>query len=257
MTPVPTPQATPASPALDDLDNQPTGWYYVPATPAGSQRPATVPDAVNSLMRQTGSLWQEENPSGKPLYLTMDEGYEYQDLTSRILDIAQRKALPITFFVTGSYIDRNPQLVQRMVSDGHLVANHTQTHPNLPRLLEAHGPAAVLAELEAVEQRFQALTGQPMNRYIRPPEGSYSQRLLTLFQQSGYQAVFWSFAYRDWLTDEQPDQGEALEKILSQLHPGSILLLHAVSSTNVAVLEAFVDQAREAGYTFKLLTEWP
>ncbi|MDD3953722.1 MAG: polysaccharide deacetylase family protein [Lentisphaeria bacterium] len=147
----------------------------------------------------------------------------------------------------------NPDRERRMAAEGHQVANHTQRHPNLVDLLEEQGPQAVLDELTAVSAAFAELTGQEMPLLMRPPEGSYSPRLLTLLDAAGYRTAFWSFAYRDWLTDDQPDPGEALRKILSQLHPGSALLLHTVSETNAAILPELIDSARARGYTFSLL----
>ncbi len=260
-TPSPSPTTAPtATPAptgwdhLNALDNTKTGWYYVPASPLGADLPAVIPESVQKLVQASHALWQEADPDGKPLYLTMDEGYEFQNLTDGILDIARDKEVPITFFITGSYLARNPERVLRMVQDGHLVVNHTQRHPNLPDLLASEGPEALLNELTQVENAFRQLTGQDMARYMRPPEGSYSERMLVLLDQAGYRTVFWSYAYRDWLTDDQPDPDAALEKTLANLHPGSILLLHAVSETNQKILPRLIDAARERGYRFLPLT---
>jgi delta-lactam-biosynthetic de-N-acetylase len=256
-SPTPAPTTTPAPtgwPHLNTLDNTKTGWYYVPASPLNADLPAVIPAAVQKLVQANHALWQEEDPSGMPLYLTMDMGYEYQNLTDGFLDIARDKGVPITFFITGNYLARNPERVQRMVQDGHLVVNHTQRHPNLPELLGNEGPEAILSELTQVEDDFRALTGQDMARFVRPPEGSYSERVLTLLDQAGYRTVFWSYAYRDWLTDDQPDPEAALDKALANLHPGSILLLHAVSETNQKILPSLIDAARERGYRFEPLT---
>lgn len=240
---------------LEQLDNSKTGWYYVPAAPLDADQPATLPQSVLDLIRDRSVLWQipDGDSIGPQLYLTMDAGYEYNNLTDTILDVVRDKQVPVTFFITGSYLANNPERVRRMAAEGHQVANHTQKHPNLVDLLETQGPQAVLDELTAVSATFAELTGREMPLLMRPPEGSYSPRLLALLQAAGYQTVFWSFAYRDWLTDDQPDQGEALQKILSQLHPGSVLLLHTVSETNAAILPDLIDSARARGYTFSLL----
>jgi delta-lactam-biosynthetic de-N-acetylase len=250
----PEPTGQPDWSYLELLDNTKTGWYYMPAEPPGSDVPASVPGSVQTLIQNTRSLWQEQNPQGKPLYLTMDEGYEYQNLTAGILDIARDFDVTISFFITGSYLAKNPRTVQRMVDEGHLVLNHTEHHPNLPLLLEEEGPEVALNELRQVERAFFDLTGQQMLPFIRPPEGSYSERLLTLLDQAGYRTVFWSFAYRDWLTDAQPEPEAALEKVLANLHPGSILLLHAVSETNQIILPQLITAARSRGYRFEPLT---
>ena len=187
----------------------------------------------------------------------MDEGYEYQTNTTEILDIAARKNVRIAFFITGSYLRSQPALVKRMLAEGHLVLNHTDTHPNLATLYAENGAAAVLANVGKLETEFRALTGKTMPRWLRPPEGAYSERLLGLLKQNGYHTVFWSFAYRDWLTAEQPTQADARRYILGELHDGSVLLLHAVSDTNVAILPQLIDDIRARGYRFGSLTDIP
>ncbi len=252
--PPPTPSVTQHTwDDLDQLDNSKAGWYYVPAATLGVDQPATLPRSVLDLIAPANVLWQMKETNDKVLYLTMDNGYEYMNLTATILDVARDKQAPITFFITGSYLARNPDLVRRMAAEGHLVANHTKSHPNLVDLLAGKGPQAVLDELTVVSAEFEKLTGQEMPMLMRPPEGSYSQRLLALLDGAGYRTAFWSYAYRDWLTDDQPDPQAALQKILANLHPGSILLLHAVSETNAAILPDLIDEARARGYTFSLL----
>ncbi len=187
----------------------------------------------------------------------MDEGYEYEENTREILDIAREKDVPIAFFITGTYLRNRPDLVRRMVSEGHLVLNHTDHHPNLAKLLSDKGTVAVMAELDKLADDFATVTGSTMPRLVRPPEGTYSERLLGLMKLNGYRAVFWSFAYRDWITDDQPDPEYALDLVLGELHDGSVLLLHAVSDTNVAILPQMIDAARKRGYRFGKLTEIP
>ena len=183
----------------------------------------------------------------------MDEGYEYQTNTTEILDIAKARNVKISFFVTASYIKNNKALVKRMVAEGHLVANHTVNHPNLVETVADGGYSAVRKEVTGVETAFNELTGQTMPKLIRPPSGYYSARVLDCLTDDGYTAVFWSFAYHDWDTADQPLKTDAKVQILGQLHPGSIILLHAVSDTNVAILGDIIDGARTRGYQFALL----
>lgn len=185
----------------------------------------------------------------------MDEGYEFENNTARILDIARDKSVSIAFFITGSYLRAHPELVRRMLDEGHLVLNHTDKHPDLAVMLRDKGVDAVLADIHKLETEFHALTGQVMPRLIRPPAGAYSQRLLALLARERYTAVFWSFAYRDWLTDDQPSLDSARSAIMGQLHDGSVLLLHAVSKTNVQLLPELIDAIRAGGYRIGLLSE--
>ena len=182
----------------------------------------------------------------------MDEGYEYENNTNEILDIASEKNVVITFFVTGSYIDQNPQLVQRMVVEGHVVANHSNKHLRVSPALDV-SDQTLIDDIIQLEEKYRSLTGKEISKLHRPPEGGYSERSLAINDALGYRTVFWSFAYRDWLVDDQPKEQEAFDKIISQVHPGAILLLHAVSKTNVAILGDLIDEIRAMGYTFTSL----
>ena len=241
----------------DSLSNAKQGWYYNPPDPLNQEKPAAIPAAVQKLISNYDVIWQKPLAGRKVVYLTMDEGYEYQNNTEQILNTAKLKGVPITFFITGSYLDKNPDKVQRMLEEGHLVANHTVNHPNLVTLAETDGGAAVIRELDDLAAEFRVQTGQDMPRLVRPPEGGYSERVLAYLTREGYRTVFWSFAYRDWLTDDQPDPQAAREKIIGQLHDGSVILLHAVSATNVQILPGLIDEIRSRGYDFALLDEIP
>lgn len=230
-------------------------WWYNRPSPLNQNVRTTISSSVAGLIKPWAAIWQA-NPTGSPtVYLTMDEGYEYGENTTEILDTASVKQVPIAFFITGSYVKRRPDLVKRMVNEGHLVLNHTDTHPNLATLYQEKGAAAVLADLEKLAAAYKSVTGKTMLRLVRPPAGAYSERLLGLLKQNGYRAVFWSFAYRDWITTEQPAKAAALDLILGELHDGSVILLHAVSDTNVAILPKLIDAIRARGYRFGLLTD--
>lgn len=234
-------------------NNQSLGWSFTYANPIGQDIPTGIPDSIRKLVNRYNVLWQLPPTDRKVVYLTMDNGYEYNNLTAQILDTAKLKGVPITFFIIGSYLTNNEDLVIRMTEEGHTVANHTYTHPDTVKMLDEKGPEAVLAELHRLENEYKALTGQEMSKFFRPPSGVYSERLLDLLSREGYKTVFWSFAYRDWLTDDQPDPAEAKARILGQLHNGSIILLHAVSKTNTELLPELIDEIRARGYEFAAL----
>lgn len=185
---------------------------------------------------------------GNTIYLTFDEGYE-NGYTFAILDVLKEKNVPAVFFVTGDYVEASPELVERMIEEGHAVGNHTLTHPSMP-LLSEEEMASEINELDSlVEEQF----GYQMNLF-RPPKGEFSEESLAVTQAQGYQSVFWSFAYADWDTNDQPNPEEAVKTLTERLHPGGIYLMHAVSSTNAEILGEFIDNARAAGYEFALLT---
>ncbi len=92
-------------------------------------------------------------------------------------------------------------------------------------------------------------------KYVRPPEGEYSERTLAIMRDMGYTPVFWSFAYKDWDVNLQKGADYAFSQVTPYLHDGAILLLHAVSSDNANALEDIINYAREKGYEFRSLDE--
>ncbi|MDO5141875.1 MAG: polysaccharide deacetylase family protein [Eubacteriales bacterium] len=185
------------------------------------------------------------------IYLTFDAGYE-NGYTPAILDALQKHHAPACFFVVGNYIDTAPALVQRMVDEGHIVGNHTLHHPDMSAIAEQ---AAFAAELTGLEEKFTALTGQPMRKFYRPPQGKFSTDNLRQAQALGYTTVFWSLAYVDWYADDQPTDQQAFDKLLPRIHDGAIVLLHSTSETNARILDTLLTKWEEAGYRFGSLDE--
>ena len=187
----------------------------------------------------------------KRIYLTFDAGYE-NGYTPAILDTLKKQGVPATFFVVGHYLESAPDLVKRMVAEGHTVANHTYSHPDMSAIA---GKDAFLHELGRVEETYHAITGQEMPKFYRPPQGKYSEQNLKMACEAGYTTFFWSLAYVDWQTDQQPTREQALEKLIGRIHPGAVVLLHSTSATNAAVLEEVILKWKEMGYTFGTLSE--
>ena len=186
----------------------------------------------------------------KVLYLTFDAGYE-NGCTAQILDVLRKHDAPAVFFLVGNYIEKNPDLVKRMVDEGHTVGNHTLTHPDMSAL----SGEAFAAELEGLEQLYaQRVGGEPAKLY-RPPQGVYSQENLEQAQAMGYRTVFWSLAYADWDNKNQPDPAAAVEKLTGRLHPGAVVLLHSTSHTNAAILDALLTRWEGMGYRFAPITQ--
>lgn len=203
------------------------------------------PEACLQYQQKYGDLGGVFLGADEPVMtLTFDEGYE-NGYTAQILDTLKEKQVSAVFFCTLDYIDCNPELVQRMIDEGHVVANHSASHASTPTLTAAE----VAQEIQEVHQVVQEEFGYTMTLF-RNPEGSFCERDLAIAQALGYQSVFWSFAYVDWVVDDQPDPAESLTRLVEAVHPGAIYLLHPVSSTNAAILGDFIDQAREQGYEF-------
>lgn len=191
------------------------------------------------------------NPSGgKRLYLTFDAGYENGN-TTPILDALKKHNAPGAFFVVGTYIKENPDLIKRMVAEGHVVGNHTYHHPNMSQ----KDKTTFCKELSDLEAVFTELTGQPLQKFYRPPEGKFTFDNLTWANELGYKTVLWSLAYVDWYVDKQPSRETAFEKLLPRTHDGAVILLHSTSATNAAILDDLLTEWEKAGYTFGSLQE--
>ena len=227
---------------FDKLDNTSVVWG--PGITSGEARPSE-PVRLQNLYGGYGAYFI--GPEGKNIYLSFDEGYE-TGYTAPILDVLKENNVKAVFFVTLGYVKSCPDLVQRMIDEGHIVGNHSSSHPvgGMPTMGSMDMAKDILYLHEYVKQNF----GYEMTLF-RPPEGTFSQRSLAVMQALGYKSIFWSFAYRDWEVDNQPDTATAMETIMNRSHPGAIYLLHAVSSTNATVLDqAIKDLQSKKGYTF-------
>lgn len=210
---------------------------------------------VDEKNRTTGAIMMQDdygkydaffiNEPDSCIYLTFDEGYE-NGYTAKILDVLKEKNVTATFFVTMDYAKKNNDLIKRMIQEGHTVGNHTVNHPSMPEL----STDEMLQEICGLDEYINENFGYKMTTF-RPPMGEFSEQSLAVTQSLGYKSIFWSFAYKDWLTDDQPSEEYAYERITSATHDGAIYLLHAVSSANTAVLGRVIDFWQDAGYTVK------
>lgn len=185
------------------------------------------------------------------MYLTFDCGYEYNNLTASILDTLKLKNVKAAFFCTLSYLKNNPQLIKRMIDEGHIVGNHSATHPDFTTLTRTQ----MANELYLFDKYLTENFGQK-SEYFRFPGGYHSENTLELVTSLGYKSVFWSVAHKDWETANQPDPDTAFETVTSRYHSGAVILLHAVSKTNSDILARLIDNAHQRGYKFKTLDEY-
>ncbi|NBH73563.1 delta-lactam-biosynthetic de-N-acetylase [Clostridiaceae bacterium] len=187
----------------------------------------------------------------KVIYLTFDAGYENGN-TPAILDALKKHQAPAAFFLVGNYLSTSPELVKRMVAEGHTVGNHTFHHPDMSKISTTE---TFSQELQSLEELYQQITGQPMQRFYRPPQGKYSESNLQMAKDLGYHTFFWSLAYVDWYEDKQPSHEEAFQKLLGRVHPGAIVLLHSTSKTNAEILDELLTRWEGMGYQFRPLSE--
>lgn len=190
-----------------------------------------------------------KNTDEKILYLTFDAGFENGN-TPAILDALKKHNAPATFFVVGNYLNTSPELIKRMVDEGHIVGNHTYHHPDMSKISTKED---FEKEITDVEKKYKEITGKDMIKFYRPPQGKYSKSNLQMAKDMGYKTFFWSLAYVDWDQNNQPSKEEAFDKLLKRVHPGAIVLLHSTSSTNGQILDELLTKWEEMGYTFQSL----
>ena len=180
----------------------------------------------------------------KVMYLTFDCGYE-NGYTAKILDVLKEKGVNAAFFCTLPQVKENPDLIKRMIDDGHIVGNHSVTHPSFAEISETQMSEEVKGMEEYLKNNFNY--SEP---YFRFPKGEYTDNALRVVEKLGYTSVFWSLAYADWDLNNQKGEQYAFDKVTSRFHPGAVILLHSVSPDNANALSKIIDEARKQGYEF-------
>ena len=206
--------------------------------------------ADNEQLKQYDAVYLGDT-SQKVICLTFDAGYE-NGQTEKILDTLKAHQVPAAFFLVGNYIEKNADLVRRMVQEGHIVGNHTMHHPDMSKISDKE---AFRQELEGLENLFREVTGKELPKYYRPPQGVYSEENLKMARDLGYRTVFWSLAYADWNNDSQPTKEQAFSKLIPRIHNGAVVLLHSTSATNAEILDELLTKWKEMGYSFISLEE--
>ena len=209
-----------------------------------------VGNAGRDQLRQYDAAYLGD-PGKNVIYLTFDAGYE-NGCTEKILDVLQAQQVPAAFFLVGNYLEKNADLVRRMVEEGHIVGNHTMHHYDMSKLSDKESFSRELTDLETL---FREVTGKELPKYYRPPQGIYSEENLKMAKELGYRTVFWSLAYVDWQNDHQPTKEEAFAKLLPRTHPGAVVLLHSTSRTNAEILEELISKWKEERYQFGTVEE--
>jgi peptidoglycan-N-acetylmuramic acid deacetylase len=211
--------------------------------------PSIAAEGFRPLLKRSGAIFLGDT-SKKELYLTFDNGYE-NGYTAKVLDTLKEKQVPAIFFVTGHYLRDQPELMKRMVAEGHLIGNHSWSHPDMSGISDTR----IKEELDKVKLETAELTGQKEMRYLRAPRGIFSGHMLEATKNLGYTNVFWSVAYKDWEPKAQKGWRYAYDQVMAQLHPGAVILLHTVSKDNAEALASIIDDARKQGYEFKSLDQ--
>ena len=231
-------------------ENKAYNWYVKRNT---DHTLPTLPSEFSFIL-ESGGIYGDRtaaNTGDKVIYLTFDAGYENGNI-ERILDTLKKHNVPGAFFILENLVIRNTELVKRMASEGHLVCNHTLKHPDMTKLTEK---AKFDLQLSSLSELIKDKCGFECAKFYRPPEGRFSEQNLKYASELGYKTVFWSFAYADWDNNKQPSRDDAVKKILENVHPGEIMLLHPTSKTNADILDEVLTALKKDGYRFGSLTE--
>lgn len=229
----------------DKLSNKSYGWGLKKVE--GSEPEVTQKQKDD--LKKYNAFYMDDKKT-KKVYLTFDEGYE-NGYTDDILDCLKEKNVPAAFFITGPYAKKETALVRRMIDEGHIVGNHTVNHPNLAKLGSADKISKEIGDMNALVKDIYSYD----MKYLRPPEGEYSEKVLAVSNSMGFRTVFWSFAYIDWKVNEQKGKEYAFSEVAKYLHDGEVMLLHAVSKDNAEALPDIIDYVRAQGYEFASLDE--
>ncbi len=204
-----------------------------------------VANASREYLRNFDALYVGDT-NKKEIYITFDAGFENGN-TEKILDALKKHDVKATFFLVGNYFETQPELVKRMAEEGHTIGNHTYSHPDMSKIGDIQ---SFQTELQKNEALYRDILGSEMPKLYRPPQGKFCEENLKMAQQLGYSTVFWSLAYVDWYTDDQPTPEQAFSKLLPRIHPGAVVLLHSTSSTNAEILDELLTKWEETGYSF-------
>lgn len=210
-----------------------------------SEGASPVANASQEYLRNFDALYVGD-ANQKEIYITFDAGFENGN-TERILDALKKHGVKATFFLVGNYFETQPELVKRMAEEGHTIGNHTYSHPDMSKIGDIQ---SFQTELQKNEALYRDILGSEMPKLYRPPQGKFCEENLKMAQQLGYSTVFWSLAYVDWYTDDQPTPEQAFSKLLPRIHPGAVVLLHSTSSTNAEILDELLTKWEETGYSF-------
>ncbi len=232
--------------AQASVSNRPIHWGFKKAV---NEQPAEAGVEYDKLLAKYGAFYKG-SPDKKILYLTFDSGYENGYLP-KILKVLKKEKVPATFFVTGHFLESQPDLTKQMVKEGHIIGNHSYYHPDFTAVSDER----VRNELRKVKDLTKELTVQKEMKYLRPPRGIFSERTMQIAKEEGYTHVFWSLAFVDWNVNSQRGWEYSYNNIMRQVHSGCVILLHSVSKDNADALEKAIQDLKKKGYKFKSLDQ--
>lgn len=240
--------ATTEKPDYSKYSSKGYEWYIV-RKEKHKKAGGGIPSGIN--LSDYNAYYINEKTKEKVIYLSFDCGYE-NGYTKKILKTLKKHNAKAIFFVTKPFIQSCPELVKRMKKEGHLVGNHTCTHPNL----SGKTVSIIKREIKDCAKAFKEATGYNMDPFIRPPMGAFSERSLKVTKDMGYSTIFWSMAYYDYDTDHQPGKDYVVNHFKQNYHKGALPLIHNTSSSNCEALDDVLTFLEEKKYRFGTLDEF-
>jgi peptidoglycan/xylan/chitin deacetylase (PgdA/CDA1 family) len=203
---------------------------------------------------EAAPLLVQRGRADKPwVALTLDAGADAAPVPAMLKTLRERN-VNITFFLTGKWIKDNPELTRAIVADGHEIANHSFTHPDMRHLSDA----AILKELADTEALLQETTSASSRPFFRPPFGAYDERVLRLVVSAGYLPIYWTLDSLDSV-GEPKTPGFLFERVTAKLTPeklrGAIILAHCGSQPTADALPRILDRFAEMGFEVKKVSE--
>jgi peptidoglycan/xylan/chitin deacetylase (PgdA/CDA1 family) len=227
------------------------GTATAPPAPAPQDRPAVAPVAKKPYRRMAGLPGEVAyvKGAGSKIALTFDAGAS-GDPAKSILATLRNQGIHVTFFLTGKWAETYPSLVKRISDDGHEIANHTYSHPDLRKL----STDAVEEQLSKTDRIIQGITGEHTAPLFRPPFGGRDSRVLAAASEAGYRGVYWSLdswdSFKKGITSR-----EIADRVLERAQAGDIVLLHCGSAATAEALPEIIRTLKSRGLQIVTVSE--
>lgn len=229
VSPAPVPSAAPAA---------------VPSAAAGV---ASAPSGVPAAPARAFQPWTAANVDGPYIAITFDDGPN-PETTPKLLKMLQERGIKATFFVVGMRAIENPEILRKIVAEGHEIGNHSWNHPQLNKIPVEAADKQIADTTAAIENA----TGQKV-RYLRPPYGAMTNPLRHHIEDKyGLSFIYWSADSLDW---KKREAQSIYDKIMAQTRPGGIILAHDIHPTTVAAMPRVLDALLAKGYKFVTISE--
>jgi len=214
----------------------------------GQPLPSTENKVSSSTPAQVKGEISRGNVNKKQIIFTFDCG-SGDNSAQEILAVAQKHNLKLTFFSTGKFAQKYPDLIKQIAAAGHEVFNHTFDHPHMPTLTDGQ----IKDELNQADEIISALTGTTTKPYFRPPYGDRNEHVLQVAGETGYQSVYWTLDALDWETGKTGT--DVKQRIYANLKNGEIILMHVGDDITGQVIDEVFTNLENQDYKIVSLSE--